>query len=327
MEPVWAVLTDYERIADFVPGVQSSRVKDRSDDHLILEQELKAGFLLFTKRSRLKLRIEEDALRSIEFKDTSHKDFKFYAGSWAIEPLESGTQVVYRLDAKPDFSVPGPVVRVVLERKANELLAGIKGEIIHRASAIRLDGKLWLEGDSTVHSYSSVTTQLSMWIGAEPESGWQQALIGHRPIDFEVEIPVTSLKSGKDGLDSKMYEALDAGKHPTLLFRLRSYEVVAEAGVVSDGSGSENVVHILADGKLSIAGREKDLQLDIQIEFTEDGIRLRGSKTVNMSDFGAEPPTMMAGLLRTHDSVTIRFDVEIASVQEDDAEEDGKAAL
>lgn len=327
---VWAVLSDYERIADFVPGVQSSRVKDRADDHLVVEQELKAGFLLFTKRSRLKLRIEEDALTTIKFTDVSHKDFHFYAGSWAVEAVNGVTHVVYRLDAKPKFNIPGPVVRIVFEKKANELLDGIKGEIVHRASAIQLGGSLWLDGDSNVHDYSTVSTEVQMWTDTAPELWWKEAVVGNRPIQCEIVVPVTSLKSSKDGLDEKMYEALEADAHPSLRFRLQSYEVSSEAssGIApGEHASAVGVVHILADGKLEIAGREKDLQLNVELEFTETGIRLRSSKTVNMSDFGVEPPKMMAGLLRTHDPVTIRFDLNIALVREDGAEEDRKEAL
>src|ERR1051325_4389422 len=43
----WVVLTDYEHLPGFVPGLESSRIEERSPDHLMLRQEAIGRALLF----------------------------------------------------------------------------------------------------------------------------------------------------------------------------------------------------------------------------------------------------------------------------------------
>ena len=45
---IWSTLTDYSRLADFVPGMHSSRVVERRGASTIVEQHGKAGFLIFS---------------------------------------------------------------------------------------------------------------------------------------------------------------------------------------------------------------------------------------------------------------------------------------
>ncbi len=45
---VWGTLTDYGRLAEFIPGMQSSRIAGRSGTTAIVEQHGKAGFMIFS---------------------------------------------------------------------------------------------------------------------------------------------------------------------------------------------------------------------------------------------------------------------------------------
>ena len=45
---VWGTVTDYERLATFVPGMRSSRILGRRDGGLIVEQRGETRFLVFT---------------------------------------------------------------------------------------------------------------------------------------------------------------------------------------------------------------------------------------------------------------------------------------
>jgi ribosome-associated toxin RatA of RatAB toxin-antitoxin module len=47
-ETVWATLTDYDHLAEFIPGLRSSRVVERKDGSLVVEQEGEARFLFFS---------------------------------------------------------------------------------------------------------------------------------------------------------------------------------------------------------------------------------------------------------------------------------------
>ena len=44
---VWAVISDYDRLAEFIPDMRSSRVIRRDGDQVLIEQTGEFGFLFF----------------------------------------------------------------------------------------------------------------------------------------------------------------------------------------------------------------------------------------------------------------------------------------
>ena len=132
---VLAVLTDFERIPEFMPDMKTSTVLERSEAGLLVEQEAVARFLMFSKRVHLVLRVSEET-GVIRFRDECKKSFEVYHGSWIVRPAGKGATITYQLDAKPSFDVPAFVLRRLLKRDATELasdrpdspLAGRVGE-------------------------------------------------------------------------------------------------------------------------------------------------------------------------------------------------------
>src|SRR5215218_1815875 len=49
----WAVLTSYEQIPRFMPGVRTSVVRERSAGRVVVEQEAVSSVLMFSKRVHL----------------------------------------------------------------------------------------------------------------------------------------------------------------------------------------------------------------------------------------------------------------------------------
>jgi ribosome-associated toxin RatA of RatAB toxin-antitoxin module len=130
---VQAVLTDYPNIPRFMPSVRTSRVLEQTDDHVRLEQEAVSKFMMFSRTVHLVLHVAE-ADGSIRFRDGCHRSFVVYEGSWTITPEGTGTELVYELTAKPAFSVPGMVLRRLLERDSREMIDGLRAEITARGS-------------------------------------------------------------------------------------------------------------------------------------------------------------------------------------------------
>src|SRR5262245_3710110 len=62
------VLTDYEQIPKFMPGVKTSVVLDRNADRIVVEQEATSRVLAFSKKVHLVLEITEGA-RALRFRD------------------------------------------------------------------------------------------------------------------------------------------------------------------------------------------------------------------------------------------------------------------
>jgi ribosome-associated toxin RatA of RatAB toxin-antitoxin module len=131
---VRAVLTDYEQIPRFMPGVRTSRVLERGDGRARLEQEAVPRFMMFSKRVHLVLDVAEetDALR---FRDVCGRSFQKYEGAWILIERTDSTEVEYTLTATPAFDVPGFVLRKLLDRDAWAMIDGLRTEIGARALA------------------------------------------------------------------------------------------------------------------------------------------------------------------------------------------------
>lgn len=130
---VLRVLTDYERIPEFMPGVTSSQIVSRTDAGLVVEQEATAKFMMFSRRVHLLLEVSERG-NIIRFRDRCGTSFKTYEGAWILTTTTGGaTAVAYQLSANPSFEVPGFVLKRLLKRDAAAMIDRLKVEIVARA--------------------------------------------------------------------------------------------------------------------------------------------------------------------------------------------------
>ncbi len=132
----WSVLTDYDGIDTFVPSMKRSRVMERHDDHLLVEQIAAARLFVFGRKMRVVLRVHEEPPDSIRFQDVAKQDFSHYHGAWSVESRGAETRLVYRVIAKPNFSVPDFVLRSALRNSIRSLLTDVGVEIERRAALV-----------------------------------------------------------------------------------------------------------------------------------------------------------------------------------------------
>jgi carbon monoxide dehydrogenase subunit G len=130
---VRAVLVDYANIPRVMPDVRASRLLDREGGFARVEQQATASFLMFSKDIHLLLMVEEGEL-VLRFGDLSGASFRRYEGAWTLTPAGAATEVSYSLNARPDFSVPGFVLRRLLDRDARVMIERLRAEIAARAT-------------------------------------------------------------------------------------------------------------------------------------------------------------------------------------------------
>jgi polyisoprenoid-binding protein YceI len=175
------------------------------------------------------------------------------------------------------------------------------------ASAVELSlapsSTLWIEGDSTLHPYSSTSTALAVAFSLEAPGEASAALAAKAPARMTVTVPVESLKSAHSGLDKNLRKTLKASEHPAITFTLRSYKV--------EGA------NVTAEGELSVAGKPRAVLLTSRLEARGGALFVEGSQPLKMTDFGIKPPTMMLGAVKTSDDVTVRWRLELAPVKTD----------
>jgi ribosome-associated toxin RatA of RatAB toxin-antitoxin module len=123
---VWRILTDYKRLADYVPDLKSARVVSRSGDKVIVEQVGAARFLFFSQAIRLLVQVHEQAPNRIDI-SLIDGDLKIYRASWELSALAGtgGTRVVYKAAIAPKFYVPALIGESVVKQDIARMMAAV----------------------------------------------------------------------------------------------------------------------------------------------------------------------------------------------------------
>jgi carbon monoxide dehydrogenase subunit G len=118
MADAWKVLTDYDRLAEFIPGMKESRVVSRDGSNVVVDQRGEASLLFFTLPMHVRLAIEEYPYDRIVSSAISG-NFKEMHGVYHLEAGDIGLRLHYEGKFTPDFGVP-PLIGTMLVRSTVE---------------------------------------------------------------------------------------------------------------------------------------------------------------------------------------------------------------
>lgn len=114
----WKVLTDYDRLAEFIPGVQESRVVSRDGSNVVIEQRGETSLLFFTFPMRVRLAIEEFPNDRVVSKAIGG-NFKELHGVYHLQARNGGMFLRYEGSFTPDFYFP-PLIGTLVVRSTVE---------------------------------------------------------------------------------------------------------------------------------------------------------------------------------------------------------------
>jgi ribosome-associated toxin RatA of RatAB toxin-antitoxin module len=131
---VWQVLTDYERLPSFIPGLAKSVVRERQGNLLVVEQAGEARFLLFSFPIEVRYEVMEAPQQSVE----SHAvagNLKRMNGRYDLEPGSEPQTVRLRYQGliEPAFALPPFIGVAALRSMAEEQFTAMVAEIERRA--------------------------------------------------------------------------------------------------------------------------------------------------------------------------------------------------
>ena len=132
VERVWAVLTDYENLEDYMPHLDKSEVLQRDTDRLTLHQEGSFWLPLIRLKSATTMEVREDPPLVIAFRATEG-DYEVYEGTWRLQPTPEGTDLFYEAVIEPRFHVP----RCVLSAVERKILKGTFEAVLSRSSELK----------------------------------------------------------------------------------------------------------------------------------------------------------------------------------------------
>lgn len=132
-ELVFAVLTDYDRMADFLPGMLTSEVVFRRGHSVVIEQTADEVVLFFSQRVAVRLAIDESPPDRLTLRSLAGS-FKQFDGSYELTRMAEGTLIEYRSRFVPDFPFPPIVGTYAVEHSLARHLAALAQEMQRRSS-------------------------------------------------------------------------------------------------------------------------------------------------------------------------------------------------
>ncbi len=130
---VWAVLTDFERWPEFMPLIDATRVGRRAGAKLWVEQRYSILLIPLAHTTIYDLDPRDGRL-SWRLDETAPHDIAASRGEWALVPIASGRETLVRYDARMSAgrAVPEFVERMLRDRSLEQLLAGLRAEVLRR---------------------------------------------------------------------------------------------------------------------------------------------------------------------------------------------------
>jgi polyisoprenoid-binding protein YceI len=171
--------------------------------------------------------------------------------------------------------------------------------------AVQPQSKMWIEGSSTIRSFSCQVPEFSLAVSAEGTGTVTAVLGGQKAVrTVDLTVPAAKMDCGNGTMNDHMRKAVKAEQNPTIRFTLASYDV-AKAG---DG------VQGTLRGTLALGGATHPI--DVSAVATDAGngaMRIVGGYEVALSAFDLERPSLMFGRIKVGDKIQVKFDLVLKS--------------
>jgi len=125
----WKVLTDYDRLSEFIPGMLESRVVSRDGSSVVVDQRGETSVLFFTYPIQVRLAIQEQPYERIESTAISG-NFKDLRGVYVLQARAGRLSLRYEGKFTPDFGYPPwlgtLIVRSTVEKRFGAMVHEIE---------------------------------------------------------------------------------------------------------------------------------------------------------------------------------------------------------
>jgi carbon monoxide dehydrogenase subunit G len=137
LELIWQTLTDYGRLAEFIPGMRKSRVVEQRGAAFVVEQSGVATFLFFSTPIEVTLASTERPPYGIEV-SMLKGNLKRLEGAYRIEPQGGGRMLLTWSGLVEALSMPPLLGEMVMRANIEDQFRGMVREI-ERRDALRRD--------------------------------------------------------------------------------------------------------------------------------------------------------------------------------------------
>lgn len=164
--------------------------------------------------------------------------------------------------------------------------------------------KLWVEGSSSIKSWSCKSGDVNAVVEAASANAVSQLLIGDKAVKaVDVTLTGEKLECGNGTMNDHMKEALKVKEFPVIEFKMASYDVTRGADGIS---GTLN-------GTLTLGGVKKPIAVAAVGTSESGALHVVGSYDLKMTEYDLKPPTLMFGRIKVGEAVTVKFDLVLKS--------------
>ena len=127
----WEVLTDYERVPEFVPGMRISRVIEQTGNICMVEQqgEMMANNLRMFFQGVLKIIRESPDRLSVQFVSGTFRNMQ---GQWTVSGKNSPVKLGYQLELETGTPYPSPIMVAMLQQQVALWVGSLAAEMERR---------------------------------------------------------------------------------------------------------------------------------------------------------------------------------------------------
>jgi polyisoprenoid-binding protein YceI len=164
--------------------------------------------------------------------------------------------------------------------------------------------RLWIDGTSTVRSFSCKAGEVNAVIEASGPDAIQQLLTGEKGVTaVRVTVPAEGLECGNGTMNEHMRKAIKLTEHKSIEFRLTDYDVTRSADGV-DGT---------INGTLLLGGVTKPITMKAEGKNEGGMLHVTGAYDLKMTEYGLKPPTLMFGRIKVGETVKVKYDLLLKS--------------
>ena len=131
-ELCYAVLADFDRLSDFIPGMQSSRIVSAPGEPLLLRQVGRTKVALSEYTFDVTLAVAVDPPLEITFRRVAG-NLERMDGSWRVAGDAARCKIDYRAEIEPGFWVPPLIGPLIMRSQVARQIEGLESEIARRA--------------------------------------------------------------------------------------------------------------------------------------------------------------------------------------------------
>lgn len=109
-----------------------------------------------------------------------------------------------------------------------------------------------------------------------------------------VTVQVTEIVCPEEEMIEHLQEAMRVEEYPEIVYRLQGYELT---------DGGEATL----SGTMTILDTTNPVEIEATLEETGRGVEVTGETSLDMTEYGVEPPTVMLGMLHVGDVISLDF--------------------